>query len=103
MVMYAGFQLRFGLDGWPGSLPTKLYTDGQGPRTSLQLKVLVDGKERDLLPGDPKTDGLRTWKDGPLTVRMDVKGAQELILAVEFADFGDVQGFVDWADARLIK
>ena len=64
----------------------------------FRVKVLVDGKEQDLKAGPA-----RSWPDGPLTLRLDVRQAQELILVVECADFGDVQGHVNWGDARLIK
>ena len=72
--------------------------DRTGRLGRYRVKVLVDGKEQDLKAGPA-----RSWNDEPLTIRLDVRQAQELILAVEFADFGDVQGHVNWGDARLIK
>ena len=42
-------------------------------------------------------------RGGPLPVRVDVTGAKELTLAVEFGQGGDVEDHVNWADARLIR
>jgi hypothetical protein len=80
---YRWFESMVGLD------------ERQGQMGRVRLKVVVDGKER--------VSELRTLKDGSLSLRLDVSGAKELILVVDFADFGDVQGFVNWADARLIR
>jgi NPCBM/NEW2 domain len=87
-AQYRWFEAVVGLD------------EHHGRQGRVRLKVLVDGKECDLIPAK---SAVRTWKDGPLSLRLDVRGANELILAVEFADFGDVQGLVNWGDARLIK
>ena len=56
-----------------------------GRRGRVAVRVLVDGKERDLGARE------RTGRDPPLPVRVDVRGAKELTLVVEFARFGDVQ------------
>ena len=40
---------------------------------------------------------------GARLVRVSVAGARELTLVVKFGGRGDVQGHVDWADAKLIK
>ena len=74
----------------------------------VRLKVLADGKELPLTDlsakkGVAAMTVLLTRQDGPLEFRLDVRGAKELILAVDFADFGDVQGHVNWGNARLIK
>jgi hypothetical protein len=68
---------------------------GRGGR--VRVRVLVDGKERDV--GAPKE---LTWRDGPLPVRVDVAGAKELTLVAECGARGHVEAEVDWADARLI-
>lgn len=65
---------------------------------SVRVKVLVDGKPRDL--GGDRELTLRT---GPLAVRVDVSGARELTLVVEFGKRLDVEDHVNWADARLVK
>ena len=72
--------------------------DRTGRRGSVHLRVLLDGKERDLgLKGD------LAHRTGPLRVRIDLAGAKELMLSVDFGSGGDVGDHVDWADARLIK
>jgi len=60
--------------------------------------VLVDGQARDI-----GWDRELTARDEPLRVRIDVRGARALTLAVLCGRFGDVQAHVNWADARLIK
>jgi hypothetical protein len=72
--------------------------DVTGREGRARVQVLVDGKaqqlglERDL-----------THRNGPLTVRVDVTGAKQLTLVVDFGERGDVQADVNWVDARLIK
>jgi hypothetical protein len=73
--------------------------DGRsGRRGSVGLRVLVDGKERDLgLKGD------LTQGTGPVRLRLDVTGGKELTLAVDFGAGGDVGDHVNWANARLVR
>ena len=60
--------------------------------------VLLDGRPQKLA-----WDGDLTWEKGPRHIRLAVSGSKELTLVSDFGSFGDVQGCVDWADARLIK
>ncbi|HMF18726.1 MAG TPA: NPCBM/NEW2 domain-containing protein [Gemmataceae bacterium] len=83
---YRWFQALVGLD------------ERSGKRGRVRISVLVDGKEQDL--GCNKE---LTAKDAPLPVRIDVRKARELTLLVRFGSFGDVEGHVNWADARLIR
>jgi hypothetical protein len=83
---YRWFEAQVGLD------PEK----GKGGR--VRLRVLVDGKERDL--GWSKE---LTAADGVLALRLDVSQGRELALEVLFGSRGDVQAHVSWADARLLK
>jgi hypothetical protein len=82
---YRRFEALVGLDRAAG--------DG-----AVRVRVLVDGKAHE--PGGP---GELTWDNGPRPVRVDVTGARELTLVVEFGRRGGVRDNVDWADARLIK
>ena len=68
---------------------------GQGG--SVRVRVLVDGKAREV--GDKEL----TSAAGPRELRVDVAGAKELTLVVEFGSGGDVCDHVNWADAKLIK
>jgi hypothetical protein len=65
---------------------------------SVRIQVLVDGKPQNIAPD-------RDWtaREGALAVRVDLKGAKQLTLAVEFGERGDVQDDVDWVNARLVK
>jgi hypothetical protein len=83
---YRHFEATVGMDERLGKLGTS------------RIQILVDGK----LPGAELAKDL-TWRHGPQSIRVNVSGAKELTLVVDFGCFGEVQGCVDWADARLIK
>ncbi len=72
--------------------------DHAGQKGSVRVRVLVDGKERDL-----GIAGELTHRGGPRAVRVDVAGAKELTLVVDFGAGGDVGDHVNWADARIVK
>jgi hypothetical protein len=72
--------------------------DSVGKEGSARIQVLLDGKPQDLA-----WDGKLDRPTGPHFVRVPVKGAKELTLVTDFGDFGDVQGCVDWAEARLVR
>jgi NPCBM/NEW2 domain len=69
--------------------------DAVGKEGGARVEVLVDGR--------PQKHGKLAWSSGPRFLRVSVTGAKELTLVTDFADFGDVQGCVDWANARLIR
>ncbi len=83
---YRRFEARVGLD------------DRSGKGGTARIRILVDGKPR-AVAGDHAL----TIRTGPLEVRVDVAGAKELTLVVDFGARGGVAGHVDWADARLAK
>jgi NPCBM/NEW2 domain len=69
-----------------------------GRRGSVRVRVLVDGKEQDRgLKGD------LTGAMQPVAIRVDVSGAKELTLLVDFGRGGNVGDHVDWGNARLVK
>ncbi len=82
---YRRFEALVGLD------------DQTGKGGSGRIRVLVDGKPKDL--GDTELAG----RSEPVAVRVDVTGAKELTLVAEFGERGGVRGHVNWANARLIK
>ena len=59
--------------------------------------MLADGKPLDLGGDRELTAG------APLFVGVDVAGAKELTLEVDFGEGGPVQDHVDWVDARFVK
>ncbi len=83
---YRRFEALVGLD------------EKSGREGTAQIKVLVDGKPRDL-----GTKGELFGMGKPLFVGMDVSGAKILTLLADFGKRGSVQSNVDWAEARLIK
>jgi NPCBM/NEW2 domain len=72
--------------------------DDDAREGSARVRILGDGK---LL--DPRGDRELTARTGPLAVNLSVADVKELILEVDFLNSGNVQGRVNWCDARLIK
>jgi hypothetical protein len=68
-----------------------------GRRGRVEVRVLVDGAEQPL----PRLKGLTAGEAVP--VRIDVTGAKELTLVIDFGPAADVQADVNWADARLVE
>ncbi len=81
---YTRFEALVGLDA------------ATGKRGRANVRVLLDGKEVDLPALKALTAG------AAIPVRIDLKGAKELTLQVDFGPTGDVQADVNWGDARLI-
>jgi len=82
---YRLFQATVGLD------------DRSGLGGSVRIRVLVDGQAKDV--GDKEL----TSTAGPRDIQVDVTGAKELTLVVEFGSGGDVCDHVNWAEARVVK
>ena len=57
----------------------------------------MDGKEQEL----PALLGLTTGN--AVIVRVDVRGAKELTLVIDFGPAGGVAVDVNWCDARLVE
>ena len=82
---YARFESFVGLDA------------ATGTRGRAEVRIKLDGKEVDL----PELKSLRA---GPAVfVRLDVRGAKELTLVVDYGPTGDVQADVNWGNARLVE
>ena len=87
---YQRFEALVGIDDRTGR--------ENGREGSARIGVLVDGKAQDV-GGDKDL----TPRGGPRAVKVNVAGARELTLVVEFGRRQDVLDHVDWADARLVK
>jgi hypothetical protein len=97
--MHSASRLSYDLGGKYRRFEALVGLDDQaGPRRSARVKVLVDGRAREL-----GWHGELTGKGGPRVVRIDVSGARDLTLVVDFDSFRDIRGWVNWADARLVK
>ncbi len=83
---YRRFEALVGLD------------DETGRLGSARARVLVDGKPHEVAGGEELTA-----QSGPRPIRVDVTGAKELTLVVDTARFADIQGHVNWVDARLVR
>lgn len=72
--------------------------DRAGGEGRARVRVLVDGRERPL-----GWDGRLSGRGLPRAVRVDVTGGRVLTLEVGADGRGNVQGHVDWGDARLVR
>lgn len=83
--LYDRFEATLGIDD---------ETQGDG---SVVFRVLVDGQE-------VYTSPILRGTDDPIRLEpIKVAGARSLELAIDRADYGDVQDHADWADARLVR
>jgi hypothetical protein len=97
--LHAESRVSYDLDGQYRWFEATVGLDPEhGKKGRVHIRVLVDGKEKDI--GWKKE---LTASDGPLAVRVDVGKGRELTLEVLFSGYGDVQAHVNWVDARLIK
>jgi hypothetical protein len=71
---------------------------GAGARGRARLRVLVDGRRNDVAAKEELH-----LDDGPVLVRIDVRGAQTLTIVTDFGSLGDVRGHVNWCNARLVR
>jgi hypothetical protein len=94
---YLGVAWPYVLDGSADRRDLRLGGDtfdrGVGLHTASRLTYDLGGR------GDDE----ELTAAGARPVRVDVTGAKELTLVVEFGARGGVRGHVDWADARLVK
>lgn len=97
--VHTSSRLTFGLDADIRSFEAVVGMDDlYGKEGSAKVQVLLDGKSQKL-----GWDGKLTGGGKPRIIRVPISGAKELTLVNGFEGFGDVQGCVDWADARLIR
>ncbi|OWK47058.1 carbohydrate-binding protein [Fimbriiglobus ruber] len=68
-----------------------------GRRGAADVRVVVDGKDVPVEGLAPLTSAI------PREVSVDVSGAKELTLIVDYGPGGDVQDDVNWCDARLVE
>jgi hypothetical protein len=97
--LHTGSRITYSLDrkyqwfeAWVGVDPE------MGRQGSARVAVIVDGK-RQQLGGDREM----TVRDAPVKFRIGVSQARRLTLQVTAGSRGDVQGHVNWGNARLIK
>jgi hypothetical protein len=68
-----------------------------GKSGRADVRILLDGKDVGIAQ-------LKTLTAGPaVIVKLDVRGAKELALVVDFGPTGDVQADVNWGEARLVE
>jgi hypothetical protein len=98
--MHSASRLTYALDGGYRRFEAVVGLDeATGKQGRAKVLVLVDGKARDLGWNGDLTGGAAARQ-----ITLDVTGAKELTLVVEFgADGLDVQDHVNWANARLVR
>jgi hypothetical protein len=97
--MHASSSLSYALEGEYRTFEATVGLDDRdGIKGRARVRVLRDGK-----PVDLGGKGVLTRAGGPMEVRVDVEGAKVLTLEVEPAGEANVQGVVNWANARLIR
>jgi hypothetical protein len=74
---------------------------GYDPDTTIRshatVRVLVDGKEQEF----PDLPALKTGNAIP--IRVNLKGAKELVLITDFGTAGGIGADVNWCEARLLE
>ena len=81
---WSRFQAEIGID------------DSTGGRGSVGFRVFVDGKVKYASPA------IRGGQPPP-AVSVDLAGAKQLDLVVDYGEAGDVMDHADWLNARLVK
>jgi hypothetical protein len=70
---------------------------GAAVRGLASVRIVLDGKEQEI-------NGLSSLAAGKsIPVNVNVRGAKELTLVIDFGAAGDVGADVNWCDARLIE
>ena len=68
-----------------------------GRKGAVDVRILLDGKEQAIA-------GLKgLTADAAVEIRLDIAGAKEMTLIVDYGPGGDVQDDVNWADAKLVE
>jgi hypothetical protein len=96
--MRSGTKVTYALDGKYKRLEAVVGLDDvSGRRGSVRIRILVDGKEREVQGLDKELK----WRPTGVEMAVDLAGVKELTLVVESQT--PVQDCVDWGNARLVK
>jgi hypothetical protein len=99
VAVHGACRLTYALDGKYRRFECLAGLDAQlGKRGSVDIRVLVDGREQSL--GDAKS---LTFANGSRRIGVNIKDAKELTLIVEWGEGGNVGDYVNWCDARLLR
>jgi hypothetical protein len=95
--MHSSSVATFALDGAYNQFEALVGLDESADKPGqAKISVAVDGK---IVFGPRELSG----RQRSVPIWLDVRKAQELALVVDFGNFGDVSGRVNWADARLVR
>lgn len=96
--MHSKTTVTYDLAGTYRTFRSTVGLDSQsGRKGAVDVRILLDGKEQ-IIAG---LKGLTA--DNAVEIRLDIAGAKELTLIVDFGPGGDVQDDVNWADAKLVQ
>ncbi|MGD0382231.1 MAG: NPCBM/NEW2 domain-containing protein [Thermoguttaceae bacterium] len=95
--MHSASRLAYNLDQPYKRLQAELAVDDSAAGGgSVRFRVFVDGREK--FTGETIRGGMK-----PAPINVDLSGAKQLDLVVDYADRADVLDHADWLNARLIK
>jgi hypothetical protein len=72
--------------------------DNGGRLGRSKIKVLLDDQ-----PVDIGKTGELSGRDEPVPISLNIAGKRKITLMADFGRFGDVQGHVNWVNARLLR
>ena len=95
--MHSAARLTYNLDQPYKSFQAELAVDDSASGGgSVRFRVFVDGQEK--FTSETIRGGMK-----PMPINVDLPGAKQLDLVVDYADRADVLDRADWLNARLIK
>lgn len=95
--MHSAARLAYTLDQSYKQFQAELAVDDSAANNgSVRFRIFVDGREKFL--SDTIRGGMK-----PIPINVDLTGAKQLDLVVDYADRADVLDHADWLNARLIK
>jgi hypothetical protein len=94
--MHSAARLAYNLDQPYKRFQAELAMDDSAGGGSVRFRVFVDGQEK--FTGETIRGGMK-----PAPISVDLSGAKQLDLVVDYADRADVLDHADWLSARLIK
>jgi hypothetical protein len=94
--MHSAARLTFALDKPYKKFEADLAIDGRsGERGSVVFRMFAGAEERYRSP-------VVRGNQARLPISVDVAGARQISLVVDYADHGDEQDYADWLNARLL-
>jgi hypothetical protein len=94
--MHSAARLAYNLDQPYKRFQAEMAIDDSAGGGSVRFRVFVDGQE--IFTSETIRGGMK-----PVPISVDLSGAKQIDLVVDYADRADVLDHADWLNARLIK